>query len=215
MKKNIIIMPLLACFLAVAAFANEALIKEHLQKLEQASSIKLNGVKAGFQLKPNFLQIDLFKPDCKLEGNVFCPVVKVGKIEMTIEDSARALQEIAELEKIGGSSNVKDFAEERNNLNEFKSKIKSGNTARINWVKIKENFRAKKLSYPLICKALEILKNVYRNEYVFLDDHSLKPGYYNALGFVDVGKNSSGKHMFGSIAKILQSQKCIDSKKEF
>lgn len=203
---------LLTFFFAIGAFANEALIKESLRKLEQSSSYIANGVTAGFQLAPNYLIVDLVKKDCsKRERSGYCPAEDVGRIEVKTDASKEALEGILELEKIEYSPYILDFAEKRNNLNKYKSKIKPGNTANIGWIGIQEKFRGANLSYPLICAALEILQKAYNKEYVFLDDSSDKPSYYTKLGFVDIGENFRlGKYMFGSIAEILKNQNCMN-----
>lgn len=207
---KLIIIYLLTCLLAIGAFSNDALIKEHLQKLGQSDSYKANGIFADFLLETNFLEIDLLKSDeCKRERSYYCPVIDVGKINFIVDATKEAGETLSTLAEIQDSSWIMNFAEKRDNLNKFKSKIKDGNTSKLSWISLKQEFAGKNLSYPLICGALEILQNVYKKELVFLDDALDRPRYYTELGFVDVGESYRlGKVMFGSIADILRSHKC-------
>ena len=201
---------ILVYFIAIAAFSHNIKIKEELKKMEQSKEFSSNNISAGFQVESNGLIIDLIKKeyfDDPHRGH--CRVVDVGILVLLINAGKEALEGLSELEKIPSSDYDPSAQEKTNNLNYYKSKITTENTSQLNWIAIKDDFKGKNLSYPLICGALSILQKVYKKEYVFLDDSSDRPRFYSALGFSDLGFTYKfGKYMIGSIAKILESEKC-------
>ncbi|HXW53489.1 MAG TPA: hypothetical protein VEL47_05235, partial [Myxococcota bacterium] len=89
-------------------------------------------------------------------------------------------------------------------LNDFTAKIHDKNVSYLEWVHTSKSFRGKGLSYPLICQTLRILKDIFKKDYVVLDDLAEVPDYYTKLGFEVLGAT----YKYGLIDTLLASPKC-------
>lgn len=68
----------------------------------------------------------------------------------------------------------------------FFAHVNENNLAHFDTIKINSLYQGKKLTYPLMCTTFNILKNIYKKEYVGLQDVSNIPNYYEKLGFKQI-----------------------------